>query len=69
MLNIKPMLNTIIVVLVVVFSLPSVQANDMLAFNKESVNEIQEIIKRGKLVVAMYSKDSPPFIMLINIIS
>jgi ABC-type amino acid transport substrate-binding protein len=55
------MLNTIIVVLVVVFSLPSVQANDMLAFNKESVNEIQEIIKRGKLVVAMYSKDSPPF--------
>jgi len=55
------MLTTLTVVLVMVFSLPSVQANDMLAFNKESVNEIQEIIKRGKLVVAMYAKDTPPF--------
>jgi len=55
------MLTNLTVVLVMVFSLPSVQANDMLAFNKESVNEIQEIIKRGKLVVAMYAKDTPPF--------
>jgi len=42
------------------FSLPSVQPIEVSA-NNQSVNEVPDIIKRGKLLVAMYSKDAPPF--------
>jgi len=38
-------------------SLSSLQAKEL----DNSTNEIQAIIKKGKLVVAMYSKDAPPF--------
>ncbi|MDO9270194.1 MAG: transporter substrate-binding domain-containing protein [Methylobacter sp.] len=39
---------------------PSVLANEQSVAN-EPVNEIQTIVNRGKLIVAMYSQDTPPF--------
>ena len=59
MLNFKP-INIIILLLVMLFGLPSVQAAEN-AISNESSNVLQDIVKRGKLVVAMYSKDVPPF--------
>ena len=59
MLNFKP-INIIILLLVMLFGLPSVQATEN-AISNESSNVLQDIVKRGKLVVAMYSKDVPPF--------
>ncbi|WP_333874631.1 substrate-binding periplasmic protein [Methylobacter sp.] len=38
----------------------AVSANDQPVLD-EPLNEIQAIIKRGKLIVAMYSQDTPPF--------
>lgn len=46
--------------LFVFFTIPSVLANDQPDLNKP-VNEIQAIVDRGKLIVAMYSQDTPPF--------
>ncbi len=61
MLNLKALSHIIIVVVsLMLFNLPSVQAKEEL-YGNEPANEIQDIIKRGKLVVAMYSKDAPPF--------
>lgn len=60
MLSLKAISRIIIVMLLMLFSLPSVQAKEV-STNIQSANEIQDIVKRGKLVVAMYSKDSPPF--------
>ena len=60
MLNLKVFTHIIMVLSLMLFSLSSVQANEE-ATSNQSTNEIQEIIKRGKLTVAMYSKDTPPF--------
>ncbi|MEI6146762.1 MAG: transporter substrate-binding domain-containing protein [Methylococcales bacterium] len=60
MLNFKPINNIIILLLVMLFGLTSVQATEN-AISNESSNVVQDIVKRGKLVVAMYSKDAPPF--------
>ncbi|MDI1292484.1 MAG: transporter substrate-binding domain-containing protein [Methylobacter sp.] len=46
--------------LFIFFTIPSVLANDQPYLNKP-VNEIQAIVDRGKLIVAMYSQDTPPF--------
>jgi ABC-type amino acid transport substrate-binding protein len=34
--------------------------------NNNEVNEIEAIVKRGKLIVAMYSEDTPPFYFVDN---
>ena len=60
MLKFKNISHIIIVMVSMFFSSPSVQAKEE-SNNIQSFNEVQEIIKRGKLVVAMYSKDAPPF--------
>ncbi|MFI3221939.1 MAG: ABC transporter substrate-binding protein [Methylococcaceae bacterium] len=60
MLNLKAISYIIIIVSLMHVNLPSVQAKEESSRNQPA-NEIQEIIKRGKLVVAMYSKDAPPF--------
>lgn len=46
--------------MLVVFISQSVVANEQLTL-KKPVNEVQAIINRGKLIVAMYSQDTPPF--------
>ena len=60
MTNFKRISQIFFVLLMMLFSLPSAQAIEASA-NSQSLNEVQEIVKRGKLVVAMYSKDAPPF--------
>lgn len=46
--------------LFILFIPQSVLANEQSVAN-EPVNEIQTIVNRGKLIVAMYSQDTPPF--------
>ena len=60
MTNFKRISQIFFVLLMMLFSLPSVQATEA-SVNSQSFNEVQDIVKRGKLVVAMYSKDAPPF--------
>ncbi len=60
MLNLKAISYIIIIVSLMLVNLSSVQAKEESSRNQPA-NEIQEIIKGGKLVVAMYSKDAPPF--------
>ena len=60
MTNFKRIFHISFVLLIMLFSLSSVQATEVPA-NSQSSNEVQDIIKRGKLLVAMYSKDAPPF--------
>jgi polar amino acid transport system substrate-binding protein len=60
MTNFKRISQIFFVLLMMLFSLPSAQATEA-SVNSQSLNEVQDIIKRGKLVVAMYSKDAPPF--------
>ena len=60
MTNFKRISQIFFVLLMMLFSLSSPQATEASA-NSQPFNEVQEIIKRGKLVVAMYSKDAPPF--------
>ncbi|TRW90364.1 substrate-binding periplasmic protein [Candidatus Methylobacter oryzae] len=57
----KKIISITLVYLITFFISPSlVLANEQLVAN-EPANEIQAIIKRGKLIVAMYSQDTPPF--------
>lgn len=57
----KKIISIVLVYLITLFISPSlVLANDQPVAN-EPANEIQAIIKRGKLIVAMYSQDTPPF--------
>lgn len=57
----KKTISITLVYLITFFISPSLAlANEQLVAN-EPANEIQAIIKRGKLIVAMYSQDTPPF--------
>lgn len=57
----KQIISITLVYLLTLFISPSIVfASDQPVLN-ESINEIQAIIKRGKLIVAMYGQDTPPF--------
>ncbi|MGZ5052859.1 MAG: substrate-binding periplasmic protein [Methylobacter sp.] len=60
----KQAIRIAVLYLLILFITPSlVLANDQSVSN-EPENEIQAIIKRGKLIVAMYNQDTPPFYYL-----